>query len=90
MIDLLLNHHKRIIKLDRLIIKDQDGQESLLTDSFQIKNACNYHFQNVAGSFHSSKENSFEWSLWANKYQPKADINSKIYHSLMNPPTLSE
>ncbi len=33
MIDSLLNQYKRIIKLDKLIIKDQDGQKSLITDS---------------------------------------------------------
>ncbi len=85
MIDSLLNWHKRIIKLDRLIIKDQDDQKSLITDSSQIKDACNHHFQNVAGSSYSHKENSFEWSLWVNKYQLKDDINSDIYQSLMDP-----
>ncbi len=33
MIDSLLNQYKQIIKLDKLIIKDQDGQKSLITDS---------------------------------------------------------
>jgi len=90
MINSLLNWQKRVIKLDRLIIKDQDGQESLITDSSQIKNACNHHFQYVASSSHSHKKNLFEWSLWTKEYQPKDDINSDIYQSLIDSPTLTE
>ncbi len=90
MINSLLNQQKRIIKLNRLIIKDQDDQESLITDSSQIKNACNHHFQHIAGSSHSHKENLFEWLLWAKEYQSKDDINSDIYQSLIDPLTFTE
>ncbi|SRR6266498_2481199 len=43
-IDSLLNRSKRVIKLNRLIIKDNFDNKMLITDPTQIKSATIYHF----------------------------------------------
>ncbi len=60
MLDSLLNHSKRVIRLDRLVVKDSYGDQILLTDPAAIKQATIHHFQNVADSSHTPKDHTGE------------------------------
>src|SRR6266498_5859288 len=60
MLDSLLNRSKRVIRLDRLVVKDSQDDQILLTDPAAIKQATIYHFQNVAGSSHTPKDHTGE------------------------------
>ncbi len=60
MLDSLLNRSKRIIKLDRLIIKDNSDNEMFIMDPTHIKTATVYHFQHIAGSVNQPKESTSE------------------------------
>ncbi len=62
MLDSLLNRSKRVIRLDRLVVKDSHGDQILLTESDDIKQATIHHFQKVAGSSHASKDHTAEWA----------------------------
>ena len=44
MLDSLLNHFKRVIRLNRLVINDSHGDQILLTDSEAIKQTTIHHF----------------------------------------------
>src|SRR6266542_5301079 len=70
MLDSLLNHSKRVIRLDRLVVKDSYGDQILLTDPAAIKQATVHHFQNVTGSSHASKDHTVEWAQWQPEYAP--------------------
>src|SRR6266498_3013712 len=80
MLDSLLNHSKRVIRLDRLVVKDSQGDQILLTDPAAIKQATTYHFQNVAGSSHALKDHTNEWAHWQMEYAPQDYVNSSIYN----------
>ncbi len=62
MLDSLLNRSRRVIHLDRLVVKDPHNDHILITDSDTIKQATVHHFQNVAGSFHTPKDHTAEWA----------------------------
>jgi len=64
MLDSLLNHSKRIIRLDHLIVKDSHDDQILLINPNIIKQATIHHFQNVAGSSHAPKNHTVEWAYW--------------------------
>ncbi len=64
MLDSLLNRFKRVIRLDYLVVNDSHGDHILLTDPDAIKQAIIYHFQNVAGSSHASKDHTVKWAQW--------------------------
>ena len=86
MIDSLIDHQKRKIIIDRVLINNNNNQE-LLVDPVQIKEAMVHHFQNCAGGTNVRKEIPQEWQ---NQYLPKSNINPDIYNSLMDPPSLNE
>ena len=64
MLDSLLNRSKRVIRLDRLVVKDSHSDQTLLTDPATIKQVTIYHFQNIAGSSHALKDHTVEWVQW--------------------------
>ena len=44
MLDSLLNRSKKVIRLDRLVVKDSHGDQILLTEPDDIKQATIHHF----------------------------------------------
>ncbi len=90
MLDSLLNCSKRVIRLDHLVVKDSYDDQILLTDPDAIKQATIHHFQNVAGSLHTSKDHIVEWAHWQPEYAPRAYIDSSIYSQFLDLPSLSE
>jgi len=90
MLDSLLNRTKRIIKLDRLIIKDDFDNKMLITDLTQIKTATIYHFQHIAGSVNQPKESTSKWFFWSSEYGLRPDIDDNIYNNFMDLPDLTE
>ncbi len=80
MLNSLLNRSKRVIRLDRLVVKDSRGDQILLTDPAAIKQATIHHFQNVADSSHTPKDHTIEWAQWLPEYAPRDYINSSIYN----------
>ena len=90
MLDSLLNYSKRVICLDCLVINDSHSDQILLTDSEAIKQATVHHFQNVAGSLHMPKDQTFEWTQWLPEYAPRDYIYSLIYNQFLNLLSLPE
>ncbi len=90
MLDSLLNRSKRVIRLDRLVVKDSQGDQILLTDPAAIKQAIIHHFQNVAGSSHALKDHTVKWAQWQLEYAPRDYIDSSIYNQFLDLPSLSE
>jgi hypothetical protein len=87
MIDSCLERDKRKITIDRLLRKDVDGEEVLVTDPQEIKEATNEHFQKCPGGIHEPKIIPPQWS---EQYQPMSHINTHIYKYLMTAPEKSE
>jgi len=90
MLDSLLNRTKRVIKLDRLIIKDAFNNKMLITDPIQIKTATVHHFQHIASFVNQPKESIPTWSFWSSEYAPRSDIDDNIYNNFMDLPELNE
>ena len=88
MLDFLLNRTKHVIKLDRLIIKDNFNNSMLITDPNQLKTATVYYFQHIAGSINQPKEFVSEWSFWTLEYALRSDIDANIYNNFMTLPAL--
>jgi len=55
-LDSLLNWSKRVIRLDCLVVKDNNNDHILITDLDTIKKTTTHYFQNIAGSYHTSKD----------------------------------
>ncbi len=55
MIKSLLEKKKRVINLDRIIIKNTDRTEELINDLDNIKQYTIHHFQSIAGSINRPK-----------------------------------
>ncbi|CAI2196413.1 7164_t:CDS:1, partial [Funneliformis geosporum] len=79
-----LDHQKRKIILDCVLVTLSDSSTNLLTELDTVKVAAINHFQNLAvlNSFHKPKVNLYEWQ---HQYAPKENISSSIYDTLMNP-----
>ncbi len=90
MLDSLLNRSKRVIRFDRLVVKDLHDDQILFTDPDVIKQATIHHFQNVAGSSYTPKDHTVEWAHWQLEYTPRAYIDSSIYSQFLDLPSLSE
>jgi len=90
MLDSLLNRSKHVIHLDRLVVKDHHNDPILITDPDTIKQATVHHFQNVAGSLHMPKDQTFEWTQWLPEYAPRDYIDSLIYNQFLNLLSLPE
>ncbi|PKB96219.1 hypothetical protein RhiirA5_435217 [Rhizophagus irregularis] len=75
-----LNHEKRSIILDRVLITDIPGNPQLLIASDDIHKAAIKHFQNVVGPSRSPFK-TFEDlpNRWKNRYTPITSIDSNIY-----------
>ena len=64
MINSLLEKKKRVINLDRIIIRDNNNNEILINDSEQVKTETIKHFQTIANSTHHPISNENEnWKL---------------------------
>ncbi|EXX64230.1 hypothetical protein RirG_144820 [Rhizophagus irregularis DAOM 197198w] len=89
-IDSALSRTQRRITLDRIFI-DHPTQPKLLTDPHDIDDAVINHFQNSV-PIKSSPPNNISAlpDRWFSAYHPMDDVDSSIYNSLMDPPTLEE
>ncbi len=90
MLDSLLNHSKKVICLNHLVVKDSHDDQILLTDPAAIKQATIHHFQNVTGSSHVPKDHTIEWAHWQPEYALQAYIDSSIYSQFLDLLSLSE
>ncbi|GET55571.1 RNA-directed DNA polymerase from mobile element jockey-like [Rhizophagus irregularis DAOM 181602=DAOM 197198] len=89
-IDSALSRTRRRITLDRVFI-DHPTQPKLLTDPHDIDDAVINHFQNSVQIKSSPPDNiSALPERWSSAYHPMDDVDSSIYNSLLNPPTLEE
>ncbi|GET61402.1 reverse transcriptase family protein [Rhizophagus irregularis DAOM 181602=DAOM 197198] len=85
-----LSRTRRRITLDRVFI-DHPTQPKLLTDLHDIDDAVINHFQNSVPIKSSPPDNiSALPEKWSSAYRPMDDVNSSIYDSLLDPPTLEE
>ncbi|GET56226.1 RNA-directed DNA polymerase from mobile element jockey-like [Rhizophagus irregularis DAOM 181602=DAOM 197198] len=89
-IDSALSRTRRRITLDRVFI-DHPTQPKLLTDPHDIDDAVIDHFQNSVPIKSSPPDNiSLLPERWSSVYHPMDDVDSSIYNSLLDPPTLEE
>ncbi|GET56224.1 RNA-directed DNA polymerase from mobile element jockey-like [Rhizophagus irregularis DAOM 181602=DAOM 197198] len=80
----------RHITLDRVFI-NHPTQPKLLTDLHDIDDAVINHFQNSVPIKLSPPDNiSTLLERWSSAYRPMDDVDSSIYNSLLDPPTLEE
>ncbi|GET67343.1 RNA-directed DNA polymerase from mobile element jockey-like isoform X1 [Rhizophagus irregularis DAOM 181602=DAOM 197198] len=86
----LFHSTRRRITLDRVFI-DHPTQPKLLTDPHDIDNAVINHFQNSVPIKSTPPINiSALPERWSSAYRPMDDVDSSIYNSLLDPPTLDE
>ncbi|PKK57690.1 hypothetical protein RhiirC2_825209, partial [Rhizophagus irregularis] len=89
-IDSALSRTRRRITLDRVFI-DHPTQPKLLTDPLDIDDAVINHFQNFVPIKSSPPDNISDLpQRWSSAYHPMDDVDSSIYNSLLDPPTLEE
>ncbi|GBC47762.2 RNA-directed DNA polymerase from mobile element jockey-like isoform X1 [Rhizophagus irregularis DAOM 181602=DAOM 197198] len=85
-----LSRTRRRITLDRVFI-DHPTHPKLLTDPHDIDVAVINHFQNSVPIKSSPPEHiSTLPERWSSAYRPMDDVDSSIYNSLLDPPTLEE
>ncbi|GBC20914.2 RNA-directed DNA polymerase from mobile element jockey-like [Rhizophagus irregularis DAOM 181602=DAOM 197198] len=85
-----LSRTRRCITLDRVFI-DYPTHPKLLTDPLDIDNAVINHFQNSVPIKSTPPINiSALPERWSSAYRPMDDVDSSIYNSLLDPPTLDE
>ncbi|GET64412.1 RNA-directed DNA polymerase from mobile element jockey-like [Rhizophagus irregularis DAOM 181602=DAOM 197198] len=85
-----LSRTRRRITLDRVFI-DHPTQPKLLTDPHDIDDAVINHFQNSVPIKSTPPDNiSALPERWSSAYRPMDDVDSSIYNSLLDPPTLEE
>ncbi|GET56225.1 Tbingi protein [Rhizophagus irregularis DAOM 181602=DAOM 197198] len=78
------------ITLDRVFI-NHPTQPKLLTDPHDIDDAVINHFQNSVPIKSSPPDNiSTLPDRWSSAYHPLDDVDSSMYNSLLDPPTLEE
>ncbi|GET55983.1 ribonuclease H-like domain-containing protein [Rhizophagus irregularis DAOM 181602=DAOM 197198] len=89
-IDSALSRTLRRITLDRVFI-DHPTHPKLLTDPHDIDDAVIDHFQNSV-PIKSSPPDTISTlpERWSSAYHPMDDVDSSIYNSLLDPPTLEE
>jgi hypothetical protein len=88
MIDSILSRKRRVITLDRILLRDPLTEETtLITDPEQIKSQTNQHFQTVAGGRHQPKQLN---PRWTRQYTPLSGIKDEWYSTLMSLPTRDE
>ncbi|GET64523.1 RNA-directed DNA polymerase from mobile element jockey-like [Rhizophagus irregularis DAOM 181602=DAOM 197198] len=89
-IDSALSRTRRRITLDRVFI-DYPTHPKLLTDPHDIDDAVIDHFQNSV-PIKSSPPDTISTlpERWSSAYHPMDDVDSSIYNSLLDPPTLEE
>src|SRR5437870_9159220 len=67
---------------------NENNNETLLTDPFEVKQAAIKHFKTIAGVPPSINHNiNTIPSHWQNIYQPMDDVDHNIYQNLLNPIT---
>ena len=81
MIDSVMEREFRKINIDRIVVKDVDNREILITDENQIMDEVNKHFQTCAGTINQDKPIPQEW---ANEYSPQHHIDASIYDSTVH------
>lgn len=87
MIDSLTDRKRRRIVIDRVIDKDNDGNDTLLIDPELIKEKTRSHFKTCAGSINEDREIPLRWK---EQYLPRESIDPSIYSKLMSEPTFDE
>ncbi|GET54160.1 RNA-directed DNA polymerase from mobile element jockey-like isoform X1 [Rhizophagus irregularis DAOM 181602=DAOM 197198] len=89
-IDSALSRTRRRITLDHVFV-DHPTQPKLLTDPHDIDDIVIDHFQNSVPIKSSPPDNiSALPEKWFSAYHPMDDVDSSIYDSLLDPPTLEE
>ncbi|PKY33574.1 DNase I-like protein [Rhizophagus irregularis] len=87
MIDNVIEREFKKIYIDRVIAKDDEEDDILITEENEIKKVVAKHFQNCAGSTNSFKEIPQDW---IEEYQPKEYISPSIYDSILKPISIEE
>ena len=77
MLNSLLEREKRSIIIDKIVSKDINGQEILITEETEVKSLVAKHFENITNyEIVESLDLEKEWEQY---YIPHSDINPDIY-----------
>jgi hypothetical protein len=82
MLNSLLEKEKRSIIIDKIVSKDINCQEILITEETEVKNLVAKHFENITNyEIFESLDLEKEWEQY---YVPRSDIDPDIYIQLMD------
>ena len=77
MLNSLLEREKRSIIIDKIVSKDINGQEILITEETEVKSLVAKHFENITNyEIVESLDLEKEWEQY---YIPRSDIDPDIY-----------
>jgi len=81
MLNSLLEREKRSIVIDKIVSKDINGHETLITEETEVKNLVAKHFENITNyEIVESLDLEKEWEQY---YISRSDIDPDIYIQLM-------
>ena len=83
MIDGILEREKKIINLDRCIIKDDNGDEILLMEKEDVLKAVKDHFNKISNMTKHPKSNLEK--EWENEYKPLENLEDNYFENIMDP-----
>ena len=83
MIDSLLEREKRVITLDRCIVKNNNGEETLLMEKDEVLKAVKDHFNKISNMTKHPKNNLEK--EWKREYEPLNNIDNNYFKDIMDP-----
>ena len=80
MLDSMLEREQRSIEINRLMIKDEEGNSKLILEKDEIIRETNKHFKSISDT--ELKINDDITREWIDEYEPLAHIDENIYNSI--------
>src|SRR5215212_729055 len=88
MIDSILEREKKVITLDRCIIKDASGDEILITEKEEVLKAVKDHFNKLSNT--ATKPTAQLERVWKEEYEPLVQVEDECFIDIMNSITTDE
>jgi ribonuclease HI/endonuclease/exonuclease/phosphatase family metal-dependent hydrolase len=88
MIDSILEREKKVITLDRCIIKDNSGDEILITEKEEVLKAVKDHFDKLSNT--AIKPTAQLEREWTEEYEPLEQVEDDYFVDIMDPITPAE
>src|SRR5688572_14143808 len=88
MIDIILEREKKVITLDRCIIRDDSGEEVLITEKEEVLKAVKDHFNKLSNT--AIRPTTHLESEWIDEYEPLEQVEEEYFIDIMDPITTEE